>query len=128
MAKGQKFFVCEHCGNMIGFVVDKGVPVICCGQPMTELVPNTEEASFEKHIPSVTVSGDKLDVKVGSELHPMTEGHHISFIYVETECGGQRKTLKVDESPEAAFTFVNDKPLAVYAYCNLHGMWKADVK
>jgi len=128
MAKGQRFFICEHCGNMVGFIADKGVPLVCCGVPMGELVSNTEEASFEKHIPSVTVNGNEINVKVGSVLHPMEEAHHISFIYVETERGGQRKSLKAGESPEASFVVVNDKATAVYAYCNLHGMWKAEVK
>ena len=124
----RKFFICKICGNMVGFVCDKGGPLACCGQGMTELTANTVEASAEKHLPDVKVSGDSISVQVGSVPHPMEEAHHITFVYVETERGGQRKRLKVGEEPKAAFSFAGDKPLAVYEYCNLHGLWKTEIK
>ena len=127
MCSNQKFFICKHCGNMIGLIDNKGVPMVCCGEKMTELVPNTVEASVEKHLPVVTVSGDKISVQIGSVSHPMEEAHHIAFLYVETECGGQRKCLKVGEEPKLEFCFSNDKPIAVYAFCNLHGLWKTEM-
>ena len=123
----QKFFICEHCGNMVGLIKNEGVPLICCGEKMTELVANTAEASVEKHLPAVTVSGDVINVQVGSTLHPMEEAHHIAFVYVETERGGQRKSLNVGETPAVSFCFTDDKPVAVYAYCNLHGLWKTEI-
>ena len=119
-----QFFICEHCGNMLGLIEDRGVPVVCCGDPMTALVPNTVEASTEKHLPAVTVSGNTVEVQVGSVPHPMEEAHHITFVYLETERGGQRKCLKVGEAPKVSFVVADDKPLSVYAYCNLHGLWK----
>jgi len=94
---------------------------------MTELVPNTVEAATEKHLPAVTVSGDDLNVQVGSVPHPMEEGHHIAFVFVQTEQGGQRKGLKVGSEPKCAFSLKDDKPVAVYAYCNLHGLWESGV-
>jgi superoxide reductase len=124
----QKFFICKHCGNMAGLIKDEGVPLVCCGAEMTELVPNTVEASAEKHLPVAAVSGDSLSVKVGSAPHPMEEAHHIAFVYVETERGGQRKRLKAGEPPALTFCFSGDKPVAVFAYCNLHGLWKTDIK
>ena len=127
MSGKQRFFICNHCGNMIGLIKDKGVPMICCGEEMAELVPNTVEASTEKHLPSVTVTGDSISVQVGSVAHPMEEEHHIAFVYVETERGGQRKCLKVGEEPKLAFSFKDDKPIAVFAYCNLHGLWKTEI-
>ena len=127
MCRKQKFYICKHCGNLLGLIEDKGVPVSCCGEYMEELVPNTVEASAEKHLPAVTASGGGISVKVGSVAHPMEEAHHISFVYVETERGGQRKNLKVGEEPQLSFSFSDDKPLAVFAYCNLHGMWKTDI-
>ena len=127
MGGKQKFYICKHCGNMIGLIQDKGVPMMCCGEEMTELAANTVEASVEKHLPSVTVSGDSIEVQVGNAPHPMEEAHHIAFIYVETERGGQRKGLKTGEAPKQGFSFKDDKPVAVYAYCNLHGMWKTDL-
>ena len=128
MCGKNKFYICKHCGNMIGLIEDKGVPMICCGEEMTELVANTAEASVEKHLPAVTVSGDCVSVQVGSVPHPMEEAHHISFVYVETERGGQRKCLNTGEEPSLSFCVKDDKPVAVFAYCNLHGMWKTEVQ
>jgi len=127
MQDSQKFLICKHCGNLIGFVKNKGVPIVCCGEKMKELVPNTVEASNEKHLPDVTVSGDRVDVQIGSVLHPMEDAHYITFVYVETERGGQRKCLNPGEEPKLSFCFTDDKPLAVYAYCNLHGLWKTEI-
>ena len=123
----QRFFVCKHCANIVGMVDDKGPAISCCGQNMTYLEPNTVEASGEKHTPAVTVSGDKVSVQVGSVIHPMEEAHYIGFVYVETENGGQRKKLKLGGEPKVEFVLTGDKPVAVYAYCNLHGLWKAEV-
>ena len=127
MCCNQKFFICKHCGNLLGLIENKGVPMICCGEEMQELIPNTVEASNEKHLPSVSVSGNQVDVKVGSIPHPMEEAHYICFVYVETEKGGQRKCMELGEEPKASFSFTDDKPLSVYAYCNLHGLWKTDL-
>ena len=127
MANNHRFFKCDHCGNLTGLIENKGVPLVCCGQNMTELVPNTVEASTEKHIPAVTTAADSIGVQVGSVPHPMEEGHHISFVYVQTENGGQRKCLAVGAEPKCDFSFAGDKPVAVYAYCNLHGLWESGV-
>ena len=128
MCGKQKFFICEHCGKMVGLLEEKGGSLVCCGSAMTELVPNTVEASAEKHLPAVTVSGDLVTVKVGSVPHPMEDAHFIAFVYIETERGGQRKCLIVGETPEVTFSCVDDKPVAVYAYCNLHGLWKTEIE
>ena len=121
-----KFFKCRHCGNVIHKVVDSRVPVVCCGEQMQELIPNTVDASNEKHVPAVTrISDCKILVKIGSEPHPMTPEHHICFIYVETENGGIRVDLK--DKPEAEICICSGKPVAVYEYCNLHGLWKTEL-
>ena len=127
MCGKQKFYICEQCGNIIGLIEDKGVPMMCCGETMTELIPNTAEASEEKHLPVVAVDGNSVRIQVGSALHPMEEAHHITFVYVETERGGQRKCLYVGEEPQTTFCFMEDKPVAAYAYCNLHGLWKTEI-
>jgi len=127
MCRTQKFFFCKHCGNMVGLIDDRGVPLVCCGEKMTELVSNTAEAAVEKHLPAVSVSGDSISVQVGDTPHPMENAHYIAFVYVETEHGGQRKCLKPGDEPKLSFCFVDDKPIAVYAYCNLHGMWKTEI-
>jgi superoxide reductase len=107
-------------------VVDSKVPVFCCGEEMAELVANTEEASVEKHLPVVTKLDDcSIKVEVGSVPHPMLAEHHIAFIYVETENGGIRMDLS--EKPEAVFCTCVEKPIAVYEYCNLHGLWKTEL-
>ena len=123
----KKFFVCEHCGNIIGMIHNAGVPVVCCGQKMTQLIPGTVDASKEKHIPVATVEGNIVKVAVGSVEHPMTEEHHIAWVYLQTDKGGQRKNLDVTGKPEVSFALCNEKAVAVYAYCNLHGLWKADL-
>ena len=121
-----RFFKCEHCGNIVALVKDKKVPVFCCGQKMTELVPGTVEASHEKHIPVYTVEGSKVSVKVGSVEHPMQDVHYIEWIAIETKNGYQIKELNPGEKPEAEFALASDDELvAVFAYCNLHGLWRA---
>ena len=127
MCGKQKFYICKKCGNMIGLIEDKGVPMFCCGEEMSELAANTAEASVEKHLPTITARDGGILVQVGSAPHPMEEAHHISFVYVETERGGQRKCFKIGEEPRLGFNFSDDKPVAVYAYCNLHGMWKTEL-
>lgn len=124
----NKFFICEHCGNMVGMIYSSGAEIICCGDPMTELVANTVDASKEKHVPVATVDGNTVTVAVGSVAHPMIDTHYIPWIYVKTEKGGQRKCLKPGDDPVASFAITeDDKAQAVYAYCNLHGLWKSDI-
>ena len=122
-----KFYICEKCGNIVQKINDSGVNVVCCGQKMTYLDPGTVEASREKHIPVVSLDGNTVKVLVGSVLHPMAEEHHISWVYLETDKGGQMKHLDVNASPEITFALGDEKPVAVYAYCNLHGLWKSDI-
>ena len=121
-----KFYVCDVCGNIIQKVEDSKVPVVCCGKPMRELVPNTTEAATEKHLPVVTIDGNTVKVVVGSVEHPMVDVHFIEWISIQTKFGNQRKVLKPNEEPKATFALVDgDEVEAVYAYCNLHGLWKA---
>ena len=121
-----RFYKCNHCGNVIEKVVDSKVPVVCCGEKMQELIPNTVDASNEKHVPVVTRLDEcRIKGEGGSVAHPMTPEHHISFIYVETENGGIRVNLK--DKPEAVVCVCTDKPIAVYEYCNLHGLWKTEL-
>ena len=120
----QKFYKCEHCGNIIAIVKSTGVPVMCCGQKMTEIVPNTVEASGEKHTPVWRIEGSKVHVNVGSIAHPMLDEHYIEWVYLQTNQGGQRKLLHPGEKPQVVFSLTQDDfPIAAYAYCNLHGLW-----
>lgn len=123
----NRFYICEHCGNIIGMINDSGVPVVCCGQKMTKLEAGTVEASLEKHVPSAKIEDGKVIVEVGSVLHPMTEEHSIKWVYLQTSKGGQRKILLPGEEPRVTFALADEKPIAVYAYCNLHGLWMAEL-
>ncbi len=123
----NRFFICEHCGNTAGLIKDAGVPMMCCGQKMIRLEPGVVEASHEKHIPVAKVEGNLVTVEIGSIAHPMTEEHSITWVYLQTDKGGQRKNLAPGEEPKTTFALADEKAVAVYAYCNLHGLWKADL-
>ena len=123
----NKFYICEHCGNIVGMINDAGVPLMCCGQKMTKLEAGVVEASHEKHIPVVTKEDGFIKVEIGSVAHPMAQEHHIAWVYLQTDRGGQRKCLDVGADPVVKFALKDETPIAVYAYCNLHGLWKADV-
>ena len=121
----MKFYACEHCGNIIEYIKDVGVPVVCCGKKMTELIPGTSDGAPEKHVPVVTVNGDKVLVEVGSVEHPMVEEHYIQWIAIETTRGSQRVKLDYTDKPRAEFKLTEGEALvAAYEYCNLHGLWK----
>ena len=122
----MRFFICEHCGNIVEMVKDSGVNVVCCGQKMTELIPGTSDGAHEKHVPVVTVDGNKVSVAVGAVDHPMLDVHFIEWIAIETSAGAQRKVLKPGDAPKAEFVLAEGETfVAAYAYCNLHGLWKA---
>ncbi|QCX32973.1 desulfoferrodoxin [Caloramator sp. E03] len=120
------FYKCEICGNLVGLIKRGGGQLVCCGKPMVELKANTTEASFEKHIPVLTKDNGRINVQVGSVPHPMTEAHYIEWIAVVSDNGTERISLSPTDEPKAVFC---DKENAeVYAYCNLHGLWKAEIK
>lgn len=121
----QRFYICEHCGNIIAIVKASGVPVVCCGEKMKELVSGTTDTAVEKHVPVYHTEGHKVFVTVGSVEHPMKPEHFIEWVSLQTKLGNQRKALKPGDKPEVCFTMCdNDEVEAVYAYCNLHKLWK----
>ena len=128
MSKEVKFYICKHCGNIVGLIHNAGVPLVCCGEKMSELVPNTTEGATEKHLPVVEMDGNIVKVSVGSVEHPSTEEHYIAWVYLQTAHGGQRKAIQPGEKPEVSFALQDDELIAVYAYCNLHGLWKTEIK
>ncbi|MBR3867203.1 MAG: desulfoferrodoxin [Butyricicoccus sp.] len=122
----QKFYVCAHCGNIIAYVKDSGVPVMCCGQKMTEMIPGTTDASQEKHVPVYEVKDNVVTVTVGSVEHPMLPEHYIQWVSLQTKQGNQRKLLEPGQPPKVCFALCEgDEVEAVFEYCNLHGLWKA---
>ncbi len=124
----KKFYICKVCGNLVEVLEEGGGELVCCKQPMVGLVANTVEASFEKHIPVVSVNDGVVNVKVGSVEHPMTEEHYISWIYLKYDNGSQRAILLPGMKPEVSFCLLEKKDIEVYAYCNIHGLWKAYIK
>ena len=126
MSMEQRFFICKHCGNIVAMVKSSGVPIMCCGEKMSEIVPGTMDASKEKHVPVYTIEGNTVNVAVGSVLHPMQPEHYIEWVSLQTRSGNQRKQLEPNDEPKVSFAITDgDEVVAVYSYCNLHGLWKA---
>ena len=122
-----KFYTCPDCGAVIEMLHDSGIAPSCCGMKMDLLTPNTVEASGEKHIPTARIEGDSLFVNVGSVNHPMEDVHYIEWVQLVTENGIQRRLFRPGDAPNVAFHLGDAKPVAVYAYCNLHGLWKLEL-
>ncbi len=123
----MKIYKCDHCGNVIEMLNPSGVPIVCCGSRMTELIPGTSDGAAEKHVPSITVNGSMVTVQIGEILHPSIPEHHIEWIALETKKGTQRVNLKAGDVPQAEFILTDDDELiAAYEYCNLHGLWQAN--
>ena len=121
--KKHKFLISEPHKNILGMVFDNGAGEAAYTDTLKELVPNTTDAATEKHVPEVKVEGNKVTVTVGSVLHPMEEKHYIQWIYLQTKKGGQKKVLNPGDKPFAEFLLIDDEAVAVYEYCNLHGLW-----
>ena len=121
-----RFYRCEICGQIVAVIKKTGAPLVCCGKPMQEIIPGTVEASLEKHISLVSVEGNRVNVQVGSIPHPMTAEHWIEWVVLQTAAGNQRRQLNPGDEPVVRFPIEEgDEVLAVYAYCNLHGLWKS---
>ncbi len=125
-----RFFYCRICGNLVVKLIDSGVTPVCCSTDMIELQANEIEGAGEKHLPvTACCTKGKVNVAVGSILHPMTKDHFIQFIAIETKFGGQIRYLSPDDDPIAEFDLApGDKPLVIYAYCNIHGLWMSKCK
>ena len=121
-----RFFICNHCGNIIVMIKDQGVPIKCCGENMQEITVGASEGAKEKHAPVYQINGETVTVSVGETEHPMNPEHYIDWVCMETEDGFQLKKLKPDLSPKISFSLSKgDNVKAVYAFCNLHSLWKA---
>ncbi len=122
----MKFYECRICGQIIAMVKETGVPVVCCGEDMEEIIPGTSDGAMEKHVPVCEIKDNKVFVTVGSVLHPMLKEHYIEWIAIETKMGNQRKQLSPGMEPKACFSLCEgDDLVAAYEFCNLHSLWKA---
>ena len=121
----MKVLKCKHCGNIVEVIKDSKVKIVCCGEPMEELVPGTVDAAREKHVPEVEINGNVVRVKVGEVTHPMLDVHYIEWIAIETNKGVHRVNLKPGEDPVATFVLADGEVfVSAYEHCNLHGLWK----
>jgi len=122
----MKFYRCKHCGQIVAIVKETKVPIMCCGEAMEEIIPGTTDAAVEKHVPVFEVADGKVIVTVGSVAHPMLPEHFIEWIAIKTKNGNQRVVLEAGQEPKAEFAILpGDEVEEVYAYCNLHSLWKA---
>ena len=120
----KKYYRCNICGNIVEMVEDSGNNPFCCGEAMHEMTPGKTEASVEHHIPQYTLCDKKIDVCVGAQPHPMTDAHKIKWIALETDCGFYYKYINPEKPAKVRFKLCDgEKPLAIYTYCNLHGLW-----
>ena len=123
-----KFYKCMHCGNIAVKVFDAGVPLVCCGEKMVELVAGSQDAALEKHVPAVEVEGNKVVVNVGSVDHPMMEEHWIQFICLVTDKGYQIHPLNPGEAPHAEFVIAEgETPLKEMAVVEALARWPEEV-
>ena len=125
--RNSELYICTRCGNLADLLHHSDVPMVCCGQRMERVSLGDREEGHEKHLPVVSRRGDTVTVTVGSDRHPMTDGHGIRWVYLKTDVGGQYKHLPENGAPEVSFALRDERPTAVYAYCNLHGLWKKDM-
>ena len=122
----MKFYRCKRCGQIVAIVKKTGAKIVCCGEEMEEIIPGSVDASHEKHVPVYEVKGNRVEVRIGSVDHPMILEHYIEWVAIQTKLGNQRKALKPNEKPFVSFVLEDgDTVEAVYAYCNLHGLWRA---
>jgi len=121
----NKIYKCPYCGNTVE-IVSKGFRALtCCNRQMIQLKENDKEASQEKHIPIKEISEDKIKITVGSVIHPMEKEHYIEWIEILTDSEVYRKHLEPGEDPKAEFLIDTSQNIAIRAYCNVHGLWKA---
>lgn len=120
-----KFYRCNTCKKIVVQLNKAGCPTMCCGKAMEEMRVGTTDGAAEKHVPAVTKEDGKLIVNVGSVDHPMLDNHYIEFIVVEYTDGFRIKYLNPGDVPHAEFEA--EGAVAVYEYCNLHGLWKTEL-
>lgn len=126
LAMEMTFYRCSVCGQIVAIVKKTGAPLMCCGKPMEQIIPGTTDASVEKHVPVYEVCDGKVFVTVGAAAHPMLPEHFIEWVSIQTKLGNQRKALQPGQEPKVCFSLCEgDEVEAVYAYCNLHSLWKA---
>lgn len=128
MQRKSNFYTCEKCGNFVKLLSASGSELCCCDREMENVIPFTDGPLAKKHLPIVSLEDNKVIVEVGEIMHPSEANHSISWIHLITRLGSQFKYLLPGEDPRATFVFGSDDiPVAVYAYCSAHGLWKTQI-
>ena len=123
MAERLEVYKCEECGNIVQVLHGGEGELVCCGQPMKQLIEGTVDAAKEKHVPVVERIEGGVKVKVGEVAHPMEEKHYIEWIEIIADGKSYFQFLEPGEAPEATFNIEADQ-ITAREYCNLHGLWK----
>lgn len=122
------FYQCLSCGNIVFMVEDSGMTPVCCGEQMMKLEPKSKDNGTEKHLPYVTWLDDcTLRVNIGSVDHPMEDGHHIVFVCLEMKDGVELRRVEGKRKAKVDFKCCREEAVAVYAWCNIHGLWKTSL-
>lgn len=122
------FYRCPHCNNTVTFLTSSQAPLCCCGQRMMLLRPGTDPSLATQHVPIIQASGD-ITVKISTLPHPMVPEHYIEWIILHTKKGFQTQQLCPGMSPEAVFRLApGDEVVDAYCYCNIHWLWKSDIR
>ena len=128
MERRSNFYICGECGNFVKLLTASGKEVSCCGKKMGNIEPYTDGTLAKKHLPIVEAKKGRVTVKVGEIMHPSEENHAIAWIHLITRFGSQYKYLLPGEEPTAEFSLTDgDIPIAAYAYCSTHGLWKTQI-
>ena len=125
MAKFQKIYKCERCGNIVDVLHEGPGALVCCGVEMVLMEANSVDAANEKHVPIIEKTDNGIIVKVGEVDHPMADEHYIEWIEIINGDYSQKKFLKPGEKPQAEFYVPFNENLVAISYCNLHGLWKS---
>ena len=126
MKENVRFYFCPICGNVIGLIDGDMEHIKCCGRSMELMQANSTDASQEKHVPICERVEDEIVVKVGEIEHPMEKDHYIMWIAQVSDNQTTRIRLFPEQGTEVRFKYIPKS--IIYAYCNKHGLWKADVK
>ncbi|MCX8074808.1 MAG: desulfoferrodoxin family protein [Clostridia bacterium] len=124
----SKFYRCKVCGNLVELIDEGKGTMVCCDTTMIELKANTFDAALEKHVPVVGIDKNIVTVNIGSVDHPMIPDHYIEWIHINTDSKVYRKKLNPGEKPNASFYIEEEGNIDVYAYCNLHSLWKSSIE
>ncbi len=125
MAKKLQVYKCMACGNIVEVLHGGDGELVCCGQPMKNLIAKTADEGKEKHVPVIEKVDGGIKVKVGSVPHPMEEKHYIEWIEILADGKAYRQFLNPGDAPEAKFS-VEASAVTAREHCSIHGLWKGE--